>query len=209
METPLIADTDPSTPRSTFRQGRWVPPVFEAVLGLVVLGALLTALLTGLDAFLDDELDTPVRLDTSEVATRALDGYRLDPTAATLTIEDPDTVDRLAVAVPTILGALAIGIVLTLVLEVVRTLREGDPFTMANARTLAHAAVASVVGGVVLALAQVGSDAVLRSSLPDELPVAFSAQLSNVSLVAGLLLATLAQVFHRGVRLREDLEGVI
>jgi hypothetical protein len=204
-----MADADPSTPRTSFRQGRWVPPVFEAVLLLVVLGAGLTALLTGLDAFLDDEVDTPVRLEADEVASRALDGYRLDPTAATLTIEDPDAVDRLAVAVPTILGALAVGIVITLVLEVVRSLRDGDPFTMANARTLAQAAVASVAGGVVVALAQVGSDAILRSSLPDELPVAFSAQLSNLSLVAGLLLATLAQVFHRGVRLREDLEGVI
>jgi hypothetical protein len=204
-----MADTDPSTPRTSFRQGRWVAPVFEAVLLLVVLGAGLTGLLAGLDAFLDDEVDTPVRLEADEVASRSLDGYRLDPTAATLTIEDPDTVDRLAVAVPTILGALAVGIVITLVLEVVRSLREGDPFTLANARTLAQAAVASVVGGVVVALAQVGSDAVLRSSLPDELPVAFSARLSNLSLVAGLLLATLAQVFHRGVRLREDLEGVI
>jgi Protein of unknown function (DUF2975) len=97
----------------------------------------------------------------------------------------------------------------TLVLEVVRSLREGDPFTRANARTLGHAAIVAAVGGVVVAIAQVVGDAVLRADLPDALPVEFSAQLSNLSLFAAVILAAIAQVFHRGTCLREDLEGVV
>lgn len=191
-----------------WRQGGWVVPAFEALLGIVALIALLTAIFTGLTAFLDDEIETAVRLESGAPATEVA-GYRLEPETAMLTIEEPDLADRFAVAVPPILGALVVGIVTALVLEVVRSLREGDPFTRANARILAHASIVAVVGGVVVAVAELVADAYVRSDLPDALPVDFSAQLSWVSMFAGLLLAALAQVFHRGTALREDLEGVV
>jgi hypothetical protein len=185
-----------------------VAPALEAVLGIVALLALLVGILGALSAFLGDEIDTEVRVDaTAPVAE--VEGYELEAATATLTIDDPDLVDRLAVAAPTVAGALVVGIVVTLVLRVVSSLRQGDPFTRANARTLGRAAVVAVVGGVVVAGAEVAADVVLRSDLPDELPVAFSAAPSSVSLFAGLILAALAQVFHQGTLLREDLEGVV
>jgi hypothetical protein len=192
----------------SWRQGRWVVPAFEALLGIVALIALLTAIFTGLTAFLDDEIETSVRVDSEAPATEVA-GYRLEPERATLTIEEPDLADRFAFAVPPILGALVVGIVTALVLEVVRSLREGDPFTRTNACILSHASIVAVVGGVVVAVAEVAADSYVRSDLPDALPVIFSAQQSWISMFAGLLLAALAQVFHRGTSLREDLEGVV
>ena len=199
---------DPPTAIERFRRGRWVAAALEVVLLLVLLVVGLDALAAGLDAFGDDTLTTTVHLDEGVAAT-SVDGFRLDPETAQLTIAEPSWGERLAVAAPPVLNALVIGAVVTLIIEVVRSLREGDPFTRGNARILAQAALVAVIGGAVVVAATMIGPVVVDRGLPDALPVQLEVEGSSASLYAGLLLAAIAQVFHRGCDLRDDLEGVV
>ena len=131
------------------------------------------------------------------------------PTGTSVAVHDPDLGQRLSLTGSEVLGGLVTVAVLVLLLLIVRSLRQGDPFVPANARCLfAIAAVVGVGGQAALLLRAWGEHAVLEHPLVAPY-VLEEASVSWLPLVAGLGIAVAAEVFRQGAALREDVEGLV
>ena len=99
--------------------------------------------------------------------------------------------------------------VLLLLLRIVRSLRVGDPFVLANARRLRRIATAIAVGGTGASALQlwaqhlVLSDTAIRPFVREQL------HLTLLPLVAGVGVLLLAEVFRRGTLMRDELDGLV
>lgn len=96
-------------------------------------------------------------------------------------------------------------LILTRLLAMVGTVREGDPFVLANAARLQTIAwILSVLQVLALVIAII----VRMISTPAH-PINISAGPSIAGLLAILLTFVLARVFAEGARMRDDLEGTV
>ena len=131
------------------------------------------------------------------------------PFTGTVVVEDPTGAQYGWDLVPSlVLLALAV-VVARLLLGVVRSLRLGDPFTAANAKRLATLSVVVIVGGVLLPFVQqIALDGVLTPMLAEG-PRTWTLDLALWPALTGVLVGFLAEVFARGTRLREDVEGLV
>lgn len=96
-------------------------------------------------------------------------------------------------------------LILTRLLAMIGTVRDGDPFVLANAarlQAIAWTLVALQVCGLAIAII------VKYISLTGK-PINISAGPSIAGLLGILLLFVLARVFAEGARMREDLEGTV
>ena len=96
-------------------------------------------------------------------------------------------------------------IVLARLLEIVETVREGDPFVAANAARLKL--IAWVILGLELLHLAVGLIAAMASSETATLDIDWN--FSFTRWLAVLLLFVLASVFDHGARMRDELEGTV
>ena len=96
-------------------------------------------------------------------------------------------------------------LILTRLLAMVGTVREGDPFVLANAARL-HA-IAWVL--IVLQLLGLVIAIIVRMISSPAHPINISAGPSIAGLLAILLTFVLARVFAEGARMRDDLEGTV
>jgi len=136
-------------------------------------------------------------------------GLVTGPLSGTVVVTDPTATQYGWAAVPMVLLLVLAAVVALLLLGVARGLRTGDPFTVASARRLTTLAVVLVVGGTLLPFFQdIGHQGVLDPLLPDG-PRSGVIDLELWPLVTGMLVFFLAEVFSRGVRLREDVEGLV
>lgn len=121
----------------------------------------------------------------------------------------PTAAQRVAFLGAGLTESLATILVLLLLLRIVRTLRVGDPFVLANARRLRLIALAVAVGGTgasaLLAWGEhlVLSDAAIAPLVHEQLHITF------LPLIAGLGVLLLAEVFRRGALMRDDLQGLV
>jgi Protein of unknown function (DUF2975) len=96
-------------------------------------------------------------------------------------------------------------LLLTRLLAIIETVRDGDPFVAGNAARLQTTAWA-LLGLELLHLA-VGAVAAAVSSASEPLDLNWS--FSIAGWLAVLLLFVLARVFDHGTRMRDDLEGTV
>ena len=89
------------------------------------------------------------------------------------------------------------------------SVRDGDPFTAANVRRLRAMGMLLAVGIALGSLLTSGFEQGLAATAPAAGDLATSTDLNLSGLVAGLLLFVLAEVFARGVRMRDDIEGTV
>ncbi len=167
-------------PLPLFRSPPGNQGLLEGIVGFIAIGAVVIAVLDGLDSMTTDHLDRRVDLEQGGVGTvdpGAIPGYRLDVSSATLVIEDPSVPQRLAVTLPMALTALTVGAAATLLWQIARSIREGDLFHHDNAMRLRHAS--TVVTGSLIAL-----------------PIS-------------LVLSALSEIFRRGAALRDDAAGLV
>lgn len=131
------------------------------------------------------------------------------PVVGTLTLTGPEASDYGWDLLPLLLAVAMAIAVAVLLLGIARGLRQGDPFTTANARRLTSLAVLVTVGGLFLQIFHsISRDALLLAAAPgQEPPMVF--ELSLWPIPAGMLVFFLAEVFSRGARLREDVEGLV
>ena len=131
------------------------------------------------------------------------------PTTTTASVSVPDLQQRVGlVGGPVVLGLSALTVLL-LLLQIVRTLRRGDPFVHANARRLRRVAAVVAIGGMASELLRgFGTVGVLQASAVSERVVP-AAELSFIPLVAALVIGLLAEVFAIGAGLRDDVEGLV
>ena len=203
-----LAATSPSDRRSHGWR-RWRQPALEGLLLIVAGGALLTGILGTLTTMTDSPLPVPATLEGEPVVLAEDGGSRVEVSDVELTISDPSIGERLLAAAPIVLASLTIGAVATLLLEVVRSIREGDPFHRANARLLTAAALVALVGGTIASAVGWIVSATLTSSAPESFGLDTSAELSFLPLAVGIVLAAVADVFRRGTDLRDEVEGLV
>lgn len=104
--------------------------------------------------------------------------------------------------------AIAVG---WLLFQLLRSTQSGEPFTMRNVRRIQTIALVVGVGGIVEQYAAGFADSmvVLTRGLPDTPSLFFGFSFSPGPVVAMLVIVLLAEVFRRGVALRDDVEGLV
>jgi hypothetical protein len=126
-----------------------------------------------------------------------------------LTLWGPTWRDRLAYAGPNLLVALLTLAVLFLLYRIVGTVARGDVFSRTNARRIVWIGLLAGVGGSVAQLVQFAAhrDMVDRSAAAGLVEVPF--HFSGAPLLAGALVIVLAEAFRQGVRLHDDVDGLV
>jgi hypothetical protein len=179
---------------------------FEGLLWVLPAVVALQVLLQGVRAARGDALQTTGRLPEELVAPAA--GVT-GPLTGTVVVQDPTASQYGWAVLPTVLLLLLAVAAARLLLGVARGLREGDPFTAPNARRLGLLGVLVVVGGTFLPFFQdLAHGGVLDPLLPGGPPSPTREPVLWPGVV-GLVLFFVAEVFRRGARLREDVEGLV
>jgi hypothetical protein len=109
------------------------------------------------------------------------------------------------VAVLGLAGVPVVHFILTWLLAIVDTVRDGNPFMMANAARLQRIAWAVLV----LELMHLAVAAIAAAVSTAAAPFDISWRFSLTPWLAVLLLFVLARVFEQGSRMREELEGTV
>ena len=131
------------------------------------------------------------------------------PLTGTVLVQEPTAAQYGWALVPPVLLLVLAVVVAWLLLGVARSLRTGDPFTAVNATRLRVLGVLLIIGGTFVPVFQsIAFDGVVHPLLPDG-PTSWTLDLSLLPSVSGILVFFLAEVFARGTRLREDVEGLV
>ncbi|WP_304452486.1 hypothetical protein [Nocardiopsis sp. YSL2] len=179
----------------------------------VALGVFL-ALFSAAGTLVADHLVVPVEVPAAALSVSSGGGFAITGTAtADLTVADPTTAERAWTMGPSLLVAVLIVLVGTLLLRVVRSLRTGDPFAAVNARRVGVCAAAVVVGGAVVGgLRVAGAHAVVGGA---DLSAVGGAAVEPLvdwpvgALLLGLGLASAAEFLRRGALLNKEVEGLV
>lgn len=121
----------------------------------------------------------------------------------------PSVVQRWAWVAWQAASPLLIALTLWLVLRLVRSVREGDPFTATNAARLRRLALVLALGGTAVSVAGAALRRWLLDSSGAANIVAKDWQITVLPLFLGLIVGVLAQVWNRGVEMKDDLDGVV
>ncbi|GGK70767.1 hypothetical protein Ppa06_35670 [Planomonospora parontospora subsp. parontospora] len=149
--------------------------------------------------------DDPAPVPTGPPGTVRLVTSSFDRTLAVI---DPDLSQRFLLLLPELLLTIMLGAVAVVLLQLIRTFREGDPFIPANARRLA------VIGVLLLGIAflprvEVLSLNMLLSGTPLENVGIQNSEDFYWALFVGFTVLALAEVFRQGSRLRSDTQGLV
>ncbi|MDR3068815.1 MAG: DUF2975 domain-containing protein [Cellulomonas sp.] len=165
--------------------------------------------------------DLPVTLDEAGVAavyapgrTEAGEGWTRIPgvsltdpqTTALAKFDHPGWVDFMATTGSTVLNGLVVVAAIFFLWRVARTIRSGNPFDPANTRRLYTVGVLFLVGA---GLSWAGAFFTFVALGPLSDYVDWSVEMRLDLLVLGLVVVTVAEVFRRGVTLRQDTEGLV
>lgn len=133
----------------------------------------------------------------------------LIPTTVTLVVQSPNARQWIGLTGAGLLGSLLAVAVLTLLFQIARTLRTGDPFVPKNAvRLYVIAGLIGIGGQVGIALHAWGRLGVLMED-PMASFVVRDVELSFVPALAGIGVALLAEIFRKGAALRAELDGLV
>ena len=186
--------------------------ITKIVLGIAVVGSVLFGLGGPILA-----AATKAPLPVS-YATKVTTGIEL-PRGAThnsnatveLLLKDATLSERFGQAPPGLLLAAMTIAVAWLLFQLLRSTRAGEPFTRQNVRRINTIALIVGIGGVMGQLAQAFADNSIYTTgrLPHLSNVTFEATFTPLPLVAMLVIALIGEAFHRGVELRDDVEGLV
>lgn len=193
--------------------------LLEAALGLAALldavfGVLIPALgVVGLIDPVDTrevKPETATRVPGTVTDTVAGHGMTLTGThRADLVLAHPDLGQRLLLALPDVVGSLLLLLVLVLLLQMTRTLRDGDVFVPKNARRLSVIGLTVLVQAVLSPVLPSLTTEALVSGTPMADQVPFSVTFTGEYVLLAFLILALGEVFRRGTKLRADTEGLV
>ena len=206
-----------SEPTSVDRLMRFDRADSRLTLGLIVVIAVATPLFTLVLPVIDwvrgRPLHVPLMLMQEERIGAPADGVTISSTGeAVATFAHAGADLWLVSLVPGLLVVLALWGVLWVLAVIVRSVRDESPFTLANVRRMRALALILMLGPVVYGLAvMMVNGFVLERALADFSGGALASfGPSGILLIgAGLVVACLAEVFLRGLRLEKDVEGLI
>ena len=122
----------------------------------------------------------------------------------------PTAGQRLQYLVGPLLVAVTALVVMALLLFVARSQRRGEPFTLTNARRVSAIGVVVAVGGTLApVVTQMAHSSLLEATAAGPLVRTNEFTLSFLWVAVGLVVASVGEVFRRGVALREDLDGLV
>ena len=122
----------------------------------------------------------------------------------------PDALWRLLDLAPGVLTAAMVVLGCWWLVGVMRTIAAGDPFHPANVRRLRALGGLLVIGAPVVFFVELSvAGAILGRADVGDVDVATHLALPWVPLVAGMVVALLAEAFKAGSALREDVEGLV
>lgn len=199
--------------------GRTDNRLLEAALGLaallaVVFGVLIPAL--GVVGLIDPvntrevKIEATTRVPSTVTDTVAGHGMTLTGThQADLVLAHPDLSQRLLLALPEVIGSLLLLVILALLFQMARTLRDGDVFVPQNARRLSVIGLTVLVQAVLSPVLPAVTTEALVSGTPmaDQLPS--SVTFTGEYVLLAFLILALGEVFRRGTKLRADTEGLV
>ena len=123
---------------------------------------------------------------------------------------DPSAGQRLFALVPGLLVAVLVVLSCWCIVLLLRTVAAGDPFDPLNVTRLRVVAGALVLGVPVAYVLEVVSDAMVLTSLDvGGLDITFLLEIPWVPMVAGMVVAMVAEAFKAGSRLRDDVDGLV
>ena len=193
--------------------------LLEAALGLAALldavfGVLIPAL--GVVGLIDPVDTREVKPETATrvpgTVTDAVAGHGMTLTGthrADLVLAHPDLGQRLLLALPDVVGSLLLLLVLVLLLQMTRTLRDGDVFVPKNARRLSVIGLTVLVQAVLSPVLPSLTTEALVSGTPMADQVPFSVTFTGEYVLLAFLILALGEVFRRGTKLRADTEGLV
>ncbi|MEV6822009.1 DUF2975 domain-containing protein [Nocardiopsis dassonvillei] len=200
-------------------QGVLVIGILFTSLGTVVALAWTLGLLPAGSGVISDTITVWVPEDAPEprvdVATASGDYGTAAVGTMQLTFHDPTVGERLLLAVPGLLSVAAVLVVMVTLLGLLRSLDLGDPFVPVNVRRVRTIALTVLGAAVVLPLTRMVCEGLLQTRALHTDGFAFALGVpggngfSFTLVFVGLVVAALAEVFRRGTRLREDVEGLV
>ncbi|MFL6079024.1 MAG: DUF2975 domain-containing protein [Ornithinibacter sp.] len=180
------------------------------LLGAVALGAILAGVVEPLAGWATGAPLTPQVVSAVTVPPLDAAGVGYGEAAYAVDAVDPGAAQRLVALVPGILLAVLVVLSCWCIVLLLRTVASGDPFDPANVTRLRIIAGALVVGAPVGYLLQLVSDAVVLGGLDlGGLDLTFTLDIPWLPMVAGLVVAMLAEAFKAGSRLRDDVDGLV
>ncbi|MFF2652078.1 DUF2975 domain-containing protein [Streptomyces sp. NPDC058045] len=128
---------------------------------------------------------------------------------ADLTIAHPGLGERLLLALPEVVGSLLLLVILGLLIQMARTLRDGDVFVPRNARRLSAIGIIVLVQAILSPILPTITTALLVRGTPMAAEIPVSATFTGEFVLLAFLILALGEVFRRGTRLRADTEGLV
>jgi hypothetical protein len=193
--------------------------LLEAALGLAALlagvfGVLIPVL--GVVGLIDPVDTREVKAGTATrvpgSVTDAVAGHGMTLTGthqADLVFAHPDLGQRLLLALPDVVGSLLLLVILALLLQMARTLRDGDVFVPKNARRLSAIGLTVLVQAVLSPVLPSLTTEGLVSGTPMADQVPLSVTFTGEYVLLAFLILALGEVFRRGTKLRADTEGLV
>ncbi|MFF0037610.1 DUF2975 domain-containing protein [Streptomyces mirabilis] len=158
------------------------------------------------------EVKTATTTQVPGTVTDAVAGHGMTLTGthrADLVFAHPDLGRRLLLALPDVIGSLLLLLVLALLVQMARTLRDGDVFVPKNARRLSVIGLTVLVQAVLSPVLPALTTQALVSGTPMAEQIPFSVTFTGEYVLLAFLILALGEVFRRGTKLRADTEGLV
>jgi hypothetical protein len=126
----------------------------------------------------------------------------------TLVIAGPSVSQRFLFGLPDLLLAVIMSVIAGILLLVIRTFDQDDPFVPQNARRLSVIGVLLVSLSGISGVEKLALDRLLSGTPLENMPVQ-SAGSFSWALIVGLAALALAEVFRQGSKLRADTQGLV
>ena len=180
------------------------------LLGAVALGSILYGVVEPVADWVTGAPLTPLADTAVTVPPLDVAGIGYGQASYPVDAVDPSAGQRLLALAPGVLMAVLAVLSCWCVVLLLRTVASGDPFDPVNVTRLRIIAGALVLGVPVASVLQVVSDATVLGSLDVAgLDTAFTLEIPWVPMLAGLVVAMLAEAFKAGSRLRADVDGLV
>lgn len=132
-----------------------------------------------------------------------------EPLTVTASLLDPTRSQRVIWLIWQVSGPLLLLFIAWPIRQMARSTKEGDPFTAKNERRLWSIAGLVIIGGTLVSVISGSAQTIImgRSAASELFIIEF--EISFLPVIAGLVIAALASIWHIGVDMRDELHATI
>lgn len=132
-----------------------------------------------------------------------------EPLTVTASLLDPTPSQRVIWLIWQVSGPVLLLLVAWPIRQMARSTKDGDPFTARNERRLWSIAGLVIIGGMVVSVISGSAQTIImgRSAASELFIIEF--EIGFLPVIAGLVIAALASIWHIGVEMRDELDATI